>query len=243
MQLSTRRAAACRSPPSATPTSASVRVCDPVCDSHAQGGCATHRASIICPRTRRVIRNRPCPESDDYWQLCGKYGPRNYTYHLESGAVVVDTTSLPEPDGNDGARAPPRFDRGFLRCAAAGSRACPRRRGTAAARSTPLRSHAGPAGNNCKCADHVTDVLSFAAEVDQARHPCPRTAPRVRTPCALGVAALHGARSKSRTPGARLGVRLDQARRLRRAGERRDLVLAVQLDRGAAGAEDSHHRR
>lgn len=33
---------------------------------------------------------------DDNWQLCGSYGPQNYTYHDENGAPVINTTSFPD---------------------------------------------------------------------------------------------------------------------------------------------------
>jgi len=36
---------------------------------------------------------------DDYWQLCGSYGPNNYTYHLATGEPVVDTTKFPSLKG------------------------------------------------------------------------------------------------------------------------------------------------
>ena len=32
---------------------------------------------------------------DDAWQLCGSYGPLNYTYHLEDGTPVLNTTRFP----------------------------------------------------------------------------------------------------------------------------------------------------
>jgi alpha-galactosidase len=33
---------------------------------------------------------------DDCWQLCGKYGPENNTYHDEHGAPVIDTSKFPD---------------------------------------------------------------------------------------------------------------------------------------------------
>lgn len=33
---------------------------------------------------------------DDAWQLCGSYGPNNYTYHNASGYPVVDTSIFPD---------------------------------------------------------------------------------------------------------------------------------------------------
>jgi hypothetical protein len=32
---------------------------------------------------------------DDVWQLCGSYGPQNWTYHDASGSPVVDTARFP----------------------------------------------------------------------------------------------------------------------------------------------------
>jgi alpha-galactosidase len=32
---------------------------------------------------------------DDYWQLCGSYGPSNYTYHTATGEPVVDLAKFP----------------------------------------------------------------------------------------------------------------------------------------------------
>lgn len=32
---------------------------------------------------------------DDAWQMCGSYGPLNYTYHLEDGTPVLNTTRFP----------------------------------------------------------------------------------------------------------------------------------------------------
>lgn len=72
---------------------------------------------------------------DDAWQLCGSYGPNNYTYHLEDGTPVVDLARFPSLSGM---------------CAHAHS----------------LNLTCGFYGNNCICRDHVTDVSSFAAEVN-----------------------------------------------------------------------------
>eukprot|EP00696_Hemimastix_kukwesjijk_P011490 gnl/Hemi2/24422_TR8211_c0_g1_i1.p1 gnl/Hemi2/24422_TR8211_c0_g1~~gnl/Hemi2/24422_TR8211_c0_g1_i1.p1 ORF type:complete len:435 (-),score=140.77 gnl/Hemi2/24422_TR8211_c0_g1_i1:163-1467(-) len=36
---------------------------------------------------------------DDCWQLCGAYGPQNYTYHNASGFPVVNTTRFPDMAG------------------------------------------------------------------------------------------------------------------------------------------------
>ena len=33
---------------------------------------------------------------DDYWQLCGSYGPQNWTYHDASGAPVVNAAKFPD---------------------------------------------------------------------------------------------------------------------------------------------------
>jgi alpha-galactosidase len=33
---------------------------------------------------------------DDVWQKCGKYGPKNYTYHTSRGTPVVDTLKFPD---------------------------------------------------------------------------------------------------------------------------------------------------
>ena len=32
---------------------------------------------------------------DDVWQLCGSYGPLNWTYHDATGSPVVDTARFP----------------------------------------------------------------------------------------------------------------------------------------------------
>jgi hypothetical protein len=37
----------------------------------------------------------PTPLQDDVWQLCGSYGPENYTYHDTDGNPVVDTSRFP----------------------------------------------------------------------------------------------------------------------------------------------------
>jgi hypothetical protein len=36
---------------------------------------------------------------DDAWQLCGKYGPNEYTYHDEKGKPVIDTALFPDFNG------------------------------------------------------------------------------------------------------------------------------------------------
>ena len=72
---------------------------------------------------------------DDYWQKCGSYGPRNYTYHDALGNPQVDTDRFPDL-------------------------------GAMVAKAHALNLTAGFYSNNCRCADHCTDTLCFAADVN-----------------------------------------------------------------------------